>query len=59
MSRRISTALATIALTLSLGALAAPMASAAPAAPAPTPVLGSVSICFSVPLGSASLVWCI
>jgi hypothetical protein len=58
MSTRIAAALFAVAITLSLGALTAPTASAAPAAPAATPAAGSVTICFGIPLGSASLNWC-
>ncbi|UOT01398.1 MULTISPECIES: hypothetical protein [Rhodococcus] len=58
MSTRIAAALSAVAITLSLGALTAPTASAAPAVPAATPAAGSVTICFGIPLGSASLNWC-
>ncbi|WP_165497056.1 hypothetical protein [Rhodococcus sp. ABRD24] len=52
MTRRIAGTLAALALTLSLGAVAAPSASAAE----PSPVQGSsVGVCLSLPLGS--LVW--
>ncbi|AII06248.1 hypothetical protein C8E05_3028 [Rhodococcus wratislaviensis] len=59
MSSRIATTLAAIAMTLSLGALAAPAAVAAPLAPAPTPAVGSISVCLNLPLGSASISFCI
>ncbi|MFC9550241.1 hypothetical protein ACFTWF_05250 [Rhodococcus sp. NPDC056960] len=59
MSSRIATTLAAIALTLSLGTLAAPAALAAPLAPAPTPVVGSISVCLNLPLGSASISFCV
>ncbi|MGW0045025.1 hypothetical protein [Rhodococcus sp. NPDC003348] len=56
MSTRIAPVLAATAVTLSLGVLVPPVASASTAA---TPALGSVALCFSVPVGSAALVWCI
>ncbi|MEV0945348.1 hypothetical protein [Rhodococcus sp. NPDC049939] len=66
MTRRISTALAAVAVSLSLGAFAAPAAIAAPAAPvapavseAVTPVQGSVGLCLVIPLGSLVLPICI
>ncbi|ELB91432.1 hypothetical protein Rwratislav_19429 [Rhodococcus wratislaviensis IFP 2016] len=46
-------------MTLSLGALAAPAAVAAPLAPAPTPAVGSIAVCLNLPLGSASISFCI
>ena len=65
----ITTTLAATAITLSLGALAAPAASASPAPDATysstqaAPVRqggGSVGICFTIPFpGSAALVWCL
>ncbi|MFF0817697.1 hypothetical protein ACFYVR_21405 [Rhodococcus sp. NPDC003318] len=57
MSAKITHVLAVTALVVTLGALAPPAAFAGP--PNATPALGSVSVCFSVPLGSAALVWCI
>ncbi|WP_009477884.1 hypothetical protein [Rhodococcus sp. JVH1] len=59
MSSRIATTLAAIAMTLSLGTLAAPAAVAAPAAPSPTPAVGSIAVCLNLPLGSASISFCI
>ncbi|WP_433603257.1 hypothetical protein ACQPXH_16825 [Nocardia sp. CA-135953] len=47
MTTRIASAIAAIAITLSVGALAAPAASAEPV----TPAFGSVAFCFNVPLG--------
>lgn len=45
--------------TVALGVLAAPSAQAVTTAPV-TPVMGSVSLCFSLPVGgSAALVWCL
>lgn len=58
MSRTFTRILAASVLTAGLGAFAAPVASADQAVPI-TPVWGSVSLCFSVPVGSAALVWCI
>lgn len=57
MSKKITTALAATAITLSLGALTAPTASASTVEA--TPVVGSVAICLGVPLGSVSLNFCI
>lgn len=58
MSRTVAKTLAISALTLSLGVLAAPAAVAETVVPA-TPVMGSASLCFSIPVGSAALVWCL
>ncbi|MET8872809.1 hypothetical protein [Nocardia sp. NPDC004604] len=57
MTTRIASAFAAIAIALSV---AAPVASAAPEAPAPTadPV-GSVALCFNIPLGFFSFSICI
>lgn len=58
MSRTIAKTLAVSAFTVALGVLAAPSAQAVTTAPV-TPVMGSVSLCFSLPVGSAALVWCL
>lgn len=55
MTRRIAGILAALAMMLSLGALAAPTASAQEAAPAQ----GSVGLCLVIPLGSLVLPICI
>ncbi|WP_084385719.1 hypothetical protein [Rhodococcus sp. WMMA185] len=59
MTRRISSALAAIAVTLSLGVFAAPAASATTLSEAQTPVQGSVGLCLVIPLGSLVLPICI
>ncbi|WP_072689944.1 hypothetical protein [Rhodococcus marinonascens] len=60
MTRRISSALAALAVTLSLGLFAAPAASAASLSEARTPVQsGSVGLCLVIPLGSLVLPICI
>ncbi|WP_433208729.1 hypothetical protein ACQP1G_22815 [Nocardia sp. CA-107356] len=48
MTTRIASAIAAIAITVSVGALAAPAASAEPVTPTPA---GSVVFCFNIPLG--------
>ncbi|MGW1737556.1 hypothetical protein ACWCPQ_01970 [Nocardia sp. NPDC001965] len=53
MSTRITKIFAATAIALSLGAVAAPVASAA--APSATPIEGSVVIGICVPLGSATV----
>lgn len=53
MSTKISKIFATTAIALSLGAVAAPVASAA--GPSATPVEGSVVIGICIPLGSAEI----
>ncbi|MBP1161815.1 MULTISPECIES: hypothetical protein [Rhodococcus] len=58
MSTKITKTLAATAIALTVGVFAAPAASASDTVAA-TPALGSVALCFSVPLGSAALVWCI
>ncbi|MFD0360176.1 hypothetical protein ACFQZZ_01785 [Nocardia sp. GCM10030253] len=58
MSTKIASALAAIAITLSVGALTAPTASAAPIEPTPT-LGGSVALCFNIPLGFFSFSICI
>ncbi|MEV0947698.1 hypothetical protein [Rhodococcus sp. NPDC049939] len=57
MSRKIATSLAAIAMALSFSTLAAPTASAAPAEA--TPAVGSLAICFSVPVGSLFVGFCV
>ncbi|WP_169811719.1 hypothetical protein [Nocardia sienata] len=52
MSNRVTKIFAATAMVLSLGAFAAPIASATPAA---TPIEGSVVIGICVPLGSATV----
>lgn len=59
MSTRIAKVLAATAITMSLGTLAAPAASAAPVTPAVTPVLGSAAVCLNIPLGLFSISICI
>ncbi len=59
MSTRIAKVLAATAITLSLGALTAPAASAAPVSPAVTPVVGSVALCLNIPLGLFSFSICV
>ncbi|MFD4183360.1 hypothetical protein [Rhodococcus sp. NPDC058514] len=58
MSTRITKTLAATAIALTVGVFAAPAVSAAETAGA-TPAMGSVALCFSIPLGSAALVWCL
>ncbi|MFC9789152.1 hypothetical protein [Rhodococcus sp. NPDC127528] len=58
MSAKITKILAATAVVLSIGVIAAPVAAASEVSGA-TPAWGSVSLCFSVPVGSAALVWCI
>ncbi|PTR23451.1 hypothetical protein C8K36_10931 [Rhodococcus sp. OK519] len=57
MTRRIAGILASIAIVLSLGAFAAPAASAAPAQA--QPAQGSVGLCLVIPLGSLVYPICI
>ncbi|RVW01728.1 hypothetical protein [Rhodococcus spongiicola] len=59
MTRRISAALAAVAVTLSLGAFGAPAASAASLSEAQTPVQGSVGLCLVIPFGSLVLPICL
>ncbi len=59
MSTKIAKVFAATAVTLSLGVLAAPAASAAPVSPAVTPVLGSAALCLNIPLGLLSFSICI
>lgn len=56
MKRRFSIALVSIAAAAGIGAAVAPAASAAPIEP--TPVVGSLSICWDVPIGPTSLHIC-
>ncbi|WP_164873413.1 hypothetical protein [Rhodococcus xishaensis] len=58
MTRRISAALAALAVTLSLGAFGAPAASASSLSEAQTPVQGS-ALCLVIPFGSLVLPICI
>ncbi|TSD99317.1 hypothetical protein FOS14_13295 [Skermania sp. ID1734] len=56
MSRKIATTLAAVAVTCSIGALAAPTASAATTnAPGRTDAVGSVALCLNIPLWPSSL----
>lgn len=55
MKRRIAGTVAAVAVTLSLGAVAAPTASAE----ATTPAQGSVGLCLVIPLGSLVYPICI
>ncbi|MEV6429678.1 hypothetical protein [Nocardia sp. NPDC051463] len=59
MTTKIASTLAALAITLFLGTAAAPAASAEPVAPAPTPALGSVAFCFTIPLGVFAFSICI
>ncbi|MEV0292992.1 hypothetical protein [Nocardia sp. NPDC050710] len=59
MTTKIASALVTIGIILSAATLGAPAASADPVAPASTPAVGSVAICFTVPLGFFSFSICI
>ncbi|MGW4716347.1 hypothetical protein [Nocardia sp. NPDC004260] len=60
MITKATQAIAAAALTLTIGALFAPAASAAPASPVPTnDALGSVTVCLNIPLGPASISFCI
>ena len=60
MTTRIASAIAAIAITLSLGAIGAPSVSAAPVPPVPaTDIYGSVTVCLTVPLGWFSISFCI
>lgn len=58
MSAKITKTLAATAIALTVGVFAAPVATASEL-PAVSPAAGSVALCFSLPLGSAALVWCI
>ena len=57
MSRRIALALSTVAVAASVGLVAPATASAAPVV-TPTPV-GSVALCFGIPLGFFTFSVCI
>ncbi|WP_454197630.1 hypothetical protein [Nocardia sp. Marseille-Q1738] len=60
MFTKAAQAIAATAITLFVGALVAPAASAAPASSAPTTnALGPVVICLNVPLGSVGVSFCI
>lgn len=60
MITKATQAIAATALTLTIGALFAPAASAAPGSPAPTTnALGSVAVCLNVPLGPVSISFCV
>ncbi|SDU74740.1 hypothetical protein [Gordonia westfalica] len=62
IARRLTVGAATIAAAGALGTAGAPMAPAAPATAPPVqaqPVVGSVALCFGVPLGSLSFSICI
>lgn len=55
MTRRIASSIAAVAILLSLGLGAASPASAAlPVTPA-----GSTALCFTIPVGSVDLFWCL
>ncbi|MEV5833505.1 hypothetical protein [Nocardia sp. NPDC052112] len=58
MYAKLAAAFAAIAIALSVVTLA-PTASAAPETPAPTPAVGSVTFCFTIPLGVFAFSICI
>lgn len=57
MTARIASSLAATAILLSLGVGAT--ASAAPGDAQRVPVDGSIGLCFTIPVGSVDLVWCL
>ncbi|WP_458685786.1 hypothetical protein [Nocardia tengchongensis] len=57
MTTRIASSLAAAAILLSLGVGAA--ASASAALGDAQPVDGSIGLCFTIPVGSVDLVWCL
>lgn len=59
MITRIVSGIAATAVVLGLGVAGAASASASPSDIRTTPVAGSASICFFVPVGSASVGFCI